>query len=256
MAQVDVNRIIQTIKIIKRYFPNYADEISDALDLLNLALEELRKSTKNTISEFYENKEYDKGKELLDFSKTLSYIQDTINEYSSLLKPNTEVDEEEIEEEIEEELDEIEEQKAIPNYLDYVVDSSIPHSLYEDFTYKKVVAFSFNNKRYAVKNWKDLLLKTCDLLAEINAAKFSEFIDDPDMKGTKISYFSRTHVYGKNQKMKNLDIYVWTHLSANSITDFVIKLLRKFGIKSTDYYVYLRADYTPLHKSDKANGGM
>jgi hypothetical protein len=100
----------------------------------------------------------------------VSTIQETINEYTSLLNIDAEVDDDEINEE----LDEIDEQKTIPNYSDYVVDSSIPHTLYEDFTHKKVIAFSFNNERYEAKDWKDLLLQTCDLLAEIDVTKFSD----------------------------------------------------------------------------------
>ncbi len=36
------------------------------------------------------------------------------------------------------------------------------------------------------------------------------------------------------EKMKNIDIYVWTNLSTNSIRNLVRKLLGKFDIKSTD----------------------
>jgi Na+/phosphate symporter len=197
MARIDVNRIIG---IIKRYFPKDATEISDVLDLLNLALDGLMSSTNKMIAEFHKNKEFDKGMELWEFSKTVSAIQEKINEYSASISINAEMDEEEIEEE----LDEIEEQKSIPNYSDYVVDSSIPHTLYEDFTHKKVVAFSFNNKRYTAKNWKDLLLQTCDLLAEIDAKKFYEFLDDPVMKGREVSYFSRKYVNRKNEELRHI----------------------------------------------------
>ncbi|HHU18230.1 MAG TPA: hypothetical protein GXZ70_08515 [Clostridiales bacterium] len=158
------------------------------------------------------------------------------------------MDSESDEEEFEEELDEIEEQKTIPNYSDYEVDSSIPHTLYESFTHKKVAAFSFNNTRYPARNWKDVLLQTCDLLAEIDANKFEELIDDPAMKGRKISYFSRNKADGRSSKIKNIDIYVWTNLSANSIRNLIRKLLKKFNMRIADYYVYLRADYTPLHE--------
>jgi hypothetical protein len=243
------NDIISIIEIIKRYFPKDSNEISDALDLLNLALDGLLNSTNRIISEFHMKKEYDKAAELLEFSKSVSGIQKKINEYSALISIDSGLDEERLEDE----LDEIEEQKTIPNYSDYVVDSSIPHTLYEDFTYKKVVAFSLNNKRYEVKDWKDLLLQTCNLLVEIDETKFNEFIDDPVMKGRKVSYFSRKYIERKNEKIKKIDIYVWTNLSANSIRNLIRKLLRKFDIKLTDYYVYLRADYTPLHKHDKAN---
>jgi hypothetical protein len=113
---------------------------------------------------------------------------------------------------------------------------------------------------WATQRLKEYIIKgftmnddLCDLLAEIDVTKFSDFINDPVMKGRKVSYFSRKYVDRKNEKMKNIDIYVWTNLSANSIRNLIRKLLRKFDIKLTDYYVYLRADYTPLHKSDKAN---
>ncbi len=244
MAQINANKLIDFIKL---YFPEDATEISDALDLLSLALDGLLSSTNTTIAEFHKNKDFDKGMELWEFSKSVAEIQEEINEYSTLISIDAEIDEEEPEEEP----DEIEEQRTIPNYSDYAVDSSIPHTLYEDFTHKKAVAFLFNNKRHPAKDWKDVLLQTCDLLAEIDAAKFSEFINDPGMRGRKISYFSKKHVDRKNAKMKNIDIYVWTNLSANSIRNLIRKLLKKFNIKLTNYYVYLRADYTPLHKNEK-----
>lgn len=247
MNHINVNRLID---FIRQCFPEDASEISDVLDLLSLALDGLLSSANMKIAEFHKNKDYDKSIELLEFSKSISEIQEKINEYLALMS----IDSENNEEELEEELDEIEEQKTIPNYSDYVVDSSIPHTLYEDFTHKKVAAFSFNNKRYQAKDWKDVLLQTCNLLADIDADKFSEFINDPVMKGRKISYFSRKHVDRKNTKMKNIDIYVWTNLSANSIRNLIRKLLKKFSIKITDFYVYLRADYTPLHKKEKAEG--
>lgn len=240
MSQFD---IITTIKTIKRYFPKDATEISNALELLMFALDELMINTNKSIAEFHMNKKFNEGIKLLEFSKTVSEIQEAINKYKSLLNIGAETDGE-----TDEELDKIDKQKTVPNYSDYVVDSSVPHTLYEDFTHKKVTAFSLNNKRYKVKDWKDLLLQTCKLLAEIDPTKFNDFIDDPAMKGRKVSYFSREHIKGKNEKIKNIDIYVWTYLGANSIRNLIRKLLRKFNIKLTDYYVYLRADYTPLHK--------
>lgn len=241
MEQIDLNKLIDLIKV---YFPQDGFEISDALDLLNLALEGLLNSANNVMTELNKSKDYDKSMELLEFSKSISTLQGKINKYSNLISMNSETDEEEIEDE----LDEIEEQRTIPNYADYVVDSSIPHTLYESFTHKKVTAFSFDNIRYPADNWKDVLIKTCNLLAEMDADKFLELIDDPAMKGRKISYFSRKHIEGRNDKLSNIDVYVWTKLSANSIRNLIIKLLKKFNLSINDYYIYLRADYTPLHK--------
>jgi hypothetical protein len=66
MAQNDVTRIIEIIKLC---FPKDATEISDALELLNLALDGLMSSTNKSIAEFHKNKEFDKGMELWEFSK-------------------------------------------------------------------------------------------------------------------------------------------------------------------------------------------
>jgi hypothetical protein len=128
MAQINANKLIDFIKL---YFPEDATEISDALDLLSLALDGLLSSTNTTIAEFHKNKDFDKGMELWEFSKSVAEIQGEINEYSTLISIDAEIDEEEPEEEP----DEIEEQRTIPNYSDYAVDSSIPHTLYEDFNW-------------------------------------------------------------------------------------------------------------------------
>lgn len=244
MTLTDINKIINSIK---GYFPEDASEIVDALELLNLALDGLLGSASKQIVEFHTNKEYDQGMELLELSKSVSEIQEIINDFSILMNTETEKEEEGSEEEP----DEAEEQRTIPNYSEYVVDSSIPHTLYEDFTHKKAAAFLLNNMRYPARDWKDVLLQTCDLLAEIDSGKFLEFVNDPVMKGRKISYFSEKHVDGKNVKMADIDIYVWTNLSANNIRNLIRKMLKKFNIRITDYYIFLRADYTHLHKNEK-----
>lgn len=242
MAQTD--NFCRITDIIRRNFPENAVEISDALDLLNLALDGLLDKANEAITEFHKNKDFDKGAELWEFSKSIAEIQKKIDEYSVLMSMDAEIEGEETGEE----LDETEERRIIPNYSDYVVDNTIPHTLYEDFTHKRVDAFQFNNVRYPAREWKDVLVQTCDLLAEIDADKFSKLIDDPIMKGRKISYFSREYIDGRNTRMKDIDVYVWTNLSANSIVKLIRKLLKRFNIKTTDYYIYLRADYSPLHK--------
>jgi hypothetical protein len=52
MAQIDANKLIDFIKL---YFPEDATEISDALELLSLALDGLLSSTNTTIAEFHKN---------------------------------------------------------------------------------------------------------------------------------------------------------------------------------------------------------
>ena len=72
MEQIDLNKLIDLIKV---YFPQDGFEISDALDLLNLALEGLLNSANNVMTELNKSKDYDKSMELLEFSKSISTLQ-------------------------------------------------------------------------------------------------------------------------------------------------------------------------------------
>lgn len=69
------------------------------------------------------------------------------------------------------------------------------------------------------------------------------------MNGKKRNYFSLT---GNNirvpKKLQSVDIYVETNLSANSIKQIIIKMLKKYQVKLTEFIVYYRADYTELSK--------
>lgn len=239
----------EIINYIKQNFTDDATDISDALELLNLAFDGLLNSANDRIAVLSREKDYDKTSEIIEFLKSVSALQDQIIEYSNIFSEGLETDEEEPNEELIEESGAIGEQGTIPNYAAYVVDSFAPHTLYEDFTHKKATAFSINNTRYDAKDWKDVLLKTCNVLAEIDESKFYDFLDDPVFRGRKISYFSREYVETKNVKLENLDLYVWVNLSANGVKKLISKLLKRYNIKISNYYIYLRADYTPLHNT-------
>jgi hypothetical protein len=240
------SKLVDLVEYVRTNFPKDASEVCDSLELLNLALDDLLDNANRQISALHKNKNYDKSMELLMISKEVSSFQTYISEYVTMLNIESEIDEEDFSDES----DISAEQKIIPNYAEYTVDSSIPHSLYEDFTHKKATAFSIAGARYEAKDWKDVLLQTCDILSEIDSDKFYIFIDDPVMKGRKVSYFGKTYIEKKNYKLKNIDIYVWTNLSANHIRNLIRKLLKKYGIKISEFYVYLRADYSSLHRDD------
>lgn len=235
------------IELIIDYLKNNhikdATEISDCLELLNIGLESALESVNTDMQSHMKAKNYVKLRELTDFSEEISKIQVIVESYASLF--DVEPDEDNI---IDEDISE--EQKSIPNYTEYTVDTALPHSLYENFTNKKVTAFSLSGVRYEVKDWKDVLMKTCNLLASENSDVFYAFVNDPAMKGRKNSYFGLTPVAKKNAKMDELNLYVWTNLSANHIRNLIRKLLKKFNMKIENYFVYLRADYTPLHTGD------
>ncbi len=243
----DIEIVTEITEYIKENFPKDAREIIDVLDLLNLALDGVLDSANTQISELHKAKEYSKSKELIDFSEKLSSVQSILSEYSALLiDPDQDSDEEA---EIDLDID----KRVLPDYAVYAIDDKIPHSLYENFTYTKATAFSFKGVRYEAKNMQDVLLQTCNLLAEIDIQKMRSFVNDPTMKGRVVSYFGtesiRTESGYKNAKIPNADIYVWTNLSSNLIRNLIRKLLKKYDITFSDFQIYLRADYTDLHPS-------
>lgn len=245
MNEIKLNKVIDYAKL---YHPKDAVDISDGLDILNLALEGFRENINISLTQLLKEKKYANVREVTDISELIAEIQAIVDGYSVSLDVTLDSDEE-----IEEEENIVEEEKTIPNYAEYVVDNSLPHTLYEDFTHKKAKAFSFDGRRYEAKDWKDVLIQTCDLLADIDSEKFYSLVSDPVMKGRKISYFGyepiETNTGIKNYHMKNLDIYVWTNLSANHIRNLIRKLLKKYGVKISDFFIYLRADYSPLHEN-------
>lgn len=234
------NDIQNTLSYIKDRFPKDAVEVSDALGLLNLALDGILDRANESIAQAHKERNYESAMKLLEFSESISWMQSQINSLTEVIGSDESCEEDD-------EVSEENQYKQLPNYAEYAVDSAIPHTLYEDFKHKKANGFTFQGKKYEAKDWKDVLLKTCDLLAEIDADKFYSFIDDPTMRGSKVRYFGTSYVSLKNEKMKNLDVYVWVNLSANGKRNVIRKLLKKFGIKFSEYSIFLRADYTPLH---------
>lgn len=117
MTHIDANALIDSIKL---HFPEEAIGISDALDSLNLALDGLLDSANRLIAESHKNKEFDEVVEILEVSKSIAQIQKKINEYSTLINVETEIEEEKLEEET----DEMDEQKTIldcPEYKEHYI---------------------------------------------------------------------------------------------------------------------------------------
>ncbi|TDT71960.1 hypothetical protein EV215_0653 [Hypnocyclicus thermotrophus] len=201
------------LKFIKEKYPENTIDISESIELLIDTIDNLRKEIKN--------------------------IQEKIEEVMEKLS----IDEEKIEEVKEEN------KKDIPNYSDYKVDNNIEHNLYEDFTYKKPFGFKLNENRVIkVSSWKELLVKTCEILISINENKFISFESNDAMKGKKRKVFSSDPNELRVPRKIGDKIYIETNQSANFIRDLIKKLLKEYNFKTIEYKVYLKADYTNLNK--------
>lgn len=236
---------LKLFEFLSEEVPSSVGDIREALDLLassiDSAIERVGEKAKLSI----DNKEYSKINQLIDNSKKLDSISKKIQEVIGDL--DTIIDNRNIEEDSKK-IDEVDE-RSIPNYSDYLVDTEVEHNLYEDLTHKRPCAFKIEGTRVEIKDWKGALVKTIDYLAKKDPSIVRSFVDDSKMNGKKVIYFSRVKLPTMRAvvEIKSVNIYVTTNLSANGIRNLLIKILNKYNIRLSDYKIYLKADYSELH---------
>ncbi|MCJ7691523.1 MAG: hypothetical protein MUO60_19750 [Clostridiaceae bacterium] len=98
------------------------------------------------------------------------------------------------------------------------MDSNVQYTLFEDFTNKRPAAFELNGEKHNAREWKDMLLQTCNIIS-------NDIIKAP-------------------LKIQNLDLYVSKNQSANSTRNIIIHILRENRISISTFKIYLRADYS------------
>lgn len=253
MNKIDNNQFEKLAEFVKVNFPEKSSELADALDLVNMVFDDIYDSVISKINEQLMERNVKNTQEIFPFCDMIIETKNIINDYSSLF-----VNEEMLESELSiENTDDILERKPLPDYAVYSVDTSTPHSLYEDFTHTKACGFEFMGKRYEVKNMKDVLVTLCEILAKEDRNKILSFINDPTMQGRKAPYFSDKLIIdgdvNKNEKIGDLDIYVWVNLSCNQLRNVIKRVLKKFNFKFESFKIYLRADYTELHTKKDNN---
>lgn len=240
--------------------PKIADSISYASELLMSELDDGLKALKKRRVEAAEN---DDDALLYELTEYRNIMKEYRNNIENCLVMSGEIkhidtkqsirisDSPKITEEHEYPGEPLDEDEVEPiNYALYGVDKNVPYPLHENFLHKKICAFSYMGTRYTVSNWKNALVLLCNLLAKENPTGFSRILSEHKFKGRKVSYFVNRSIPGKTEKINNTNTYVWVNLSANAIADLMADTLEYFGKNVNDFSVFLRADYTPLHKND------
>lgn len=150
----------------------------------------------------------------------------------------------------EEEIDK-EEIKKLSDYEKYNVNKNMPHSLYESFKHKRPHAFEIEGNKIKIGTWKEMLIETSKYLYKKDPEILQSFLNDKNMNGKKRAYFSFDKKNLRDPKeIEGTGIYLETNLSANSIKQTIIKMLKKYNINIADYIVYFRADYSKLHQKN------
>jgi len=233
------------LKTICERYPNKAKDLGESIGLLNMVLDELLNNINQDVSKNLINRNHEIAGKSLELHQKICCEYDENNEIIEFVE-NLISEDLNIESIVQTDEDE---KKTIPDYSKYVVDQKIPHTLYENFEFKRPIGFKLYDNTVEATNWANVLQFTCELLYSFNSQIFTSFVNDKNMNGKKKSYFSLSeNNIRKPRKLQRAQIYIETNLSANSIKQIIIKMLKKYQIKLTDYIVYFRADYTELGK--------
>lgn len=251
---MDITRIINFLK--ENYTYN-ADELYECLSLLLDTLDTTMAAIQQSSNEAFVQRDFPKVDSYYDMAKEINNVHGKIKECMEQLRvniPDEEVnDDEEAENSKEfpqEELESVaEEIVKHTDQDDYKVDSTIKHTLYEEFSFKKPAAFEMDSVRLEVRDWRDLFFLTCEALVKKDRSIFESFISDPSMNGRRIKYFAKSRRgMTSPKKLHGTDIYISMQLGANGSKRLISKMLRKYNMDVDKYYVYFSEDYSSLLK--------
>lgn len=232
--------LIEITKVIKERFPKKAIDISESLELLKETVSDTMDEVNNVANKTFQDRNFNARDE---YNRIITFIfkyEKMIDELIQKLEVDTSTNDI---------VEEEKEEKKIPNYADYLVDSNIEHTLYEDFTHKRPCGFKINDQQtIEVSTWKEVLVKTCEILIAIDEKKFMSFEDMPRMNGKKRKYFSADLNNITDPKLINEKIYVETLMSGNGFRNLLVKLLKEYNFPVNEFKVYLRADYSELNR--------
>ncbi len=131
------------------------------------------------------------------------------------------------------------------------LDQSARHTLFEDFRYKRPVAFTLGDVPFeGTTTWQQVYETVCRHLAARSRTLFESLPDNPAFTsnhGNK--YFARELTGLRLGRDFGGGVLAETNLSANQIRDMIKLLLETFGVPIKSFAVFLRED------RDAARGG-
>lgn len=232
----------EVIEFLLRETPNNAKELQSDLGLLLSSIENAQRTIEDSMASI-DSHDYSKIGEYYSMSMRLKKINKQILELEQLFGVKDAQEKED-----EEELLAIEYSEP-RNYNNYKVDSSVSHGLFENFTHKRPIAFSLDGTKYSAREWKQVLRIVCEVLNQKDSKLFDSFVRDKDMQGSTRTYFAYTDDrMNDGKKISGSNVYIETTHNANGICSIIVNMLGKYNIPVTSMKIFLRSDYTPLHK--------
>ena len=234
MNKDDILNIIDNIKI---NFPAESENLSSAISLLINEIQNIHTLANKTLQTKVSKMDYDNV--FMDFVKQINelvkelqvftyepFIPDETIEYTKNEFKNKNI------------------QKV--NYNDYKVNNSIPHYVTESFTNKRPSAYQLEGfELHEAENWIDIYYLFLEQIISLYPSQFSNLLTIVTGRHPYLSYNASD--IRKPKKLSN-NIYYETNLSAIKIIDNISKILDYFSIPVKKFKIYLRADYTDLHR--------
>jgi hypothetical protein len=216
-------------------------KIKEILDMLNNIQENLLALPDDMLLNIdpRDNESLERGTKFIkEFNDNLNRFTGSANKIADQIKTHFSINPEE--EEVEREAINRQKRDRIIKELD----KTKPHSLDENFTYKRPFGFILGKSAYkGLKTWKNLYMQVLRELKEKNPHLFKKLPDEEkfiSVRGNPL--FSK---YKKNLRVAeefNSDFYVEINLSANHIRNNIRDLFGYFKIDPNDMKIYLRED--------------
>jgi hypothetical protein len=124
------------------------------------------------------------------------------------------------------------------------LDRSQPHTLEEDFTYKRPYGFVLQGQPYTrVPTWRRVYELVCRQLAGQDPKRFATLPDNPKFitKNGHKGFSTQPNELRVRSHIAE-GVYVEVHFSANDIRDSIKRLLTEFGVEHDSMVIYLRED--------------
>lgn len=175
---------------------------------------------------------------IIDYNNSLRLFVESSSKIATLIKAHFSIDPEK---------DEVVEESANRQQRERLIaelDQTVPHTLGENFTYKRPYGFILGDAAVkGLKTWKSLYLYVLDILQAADSEKFSalpqteRFISN---RGNPL-FSTDQSILRVGDKLPS-GLYAEVNLSANMIRDNLYNLLEHFGLDPQTMKIYLRED--------------
>jgi hypothetical protein len=225
---MDINNLF---KAIEEELPEKHEELIESLEIFKATLNDTIDSLQKKIDYKIKNRNFEDSEKIFQIAKDCNKLEQKIDNIYNYSKENK-----------------FKNPKYI-NYEEYGVNNKIEHSIHENFKYKRPYGFRINAKNIIeVNSWQEMLIKTCEILYEVDKEKFLDLENRNHMNGKKRKYFTRNQDILRVPGSINDTVYVELNQSSNSIIKIIKKLLKEFDYNFNEFKIHLRADYTELNK--------